>query len=187
MRAVHLQTEYLKNPIGIDIRKPRFFWQCEGGKRQSAYRIIARRLKTGGMKADTESSDEDAGIIWDTGKVSSASMTHIQYEGEALHSRDIVIWNVQLWDEEDRQGEVSEARFEMGLLDPADWTARWITGDYKPKKKERYPVDYFRKEFRLTQDRENVVSARLYATAHGVYDAEINGRYIEDFVFKAGM
>ena len=187
MRAVHLRTEYLKNPIGIDIRKPRFFWQCEGGKKQTAYRITARRLAVGGVKTDTGTSDEDTEIIWDTGKVSSASMTHIQYEGEALHSRDIVIWNVQLWDEKDRQGEVSEARFEMGLLDPADWTAKWITGDYKPKKKERYPVDYFRKEFRITQDRENVVSVRLYATARGVYDAEINGKYIEDFVLAPGV
>ena len=48
-------------------------------------------------------------------------------------------------------------------------------------------MDYFRKEFRLAQDRENVVSARLYATAHGVYDAEINGRYIEDFVLAPGV
>ena len=187
MRAVHLRTEYLKNPIGIDIRKPRFFWQCEGGKKQTAYRITARRLAVGGMKSDAASRNEDAGIIWDTGKVSSASMTQIRYEGEALQSRDIVVWSVQLWDEEDKAGEVSEASFEMGLLNPADWTARWITGDYKPKKKERYPVDYFRKEFRLAQDRENVVSARLYATAHGVYDAEINGRYIEDFVLAPGV
>lgn len=188
MRAVHLRTEYLKNPIGIDIRKPRFFWQCEGGKKQTAYRITARRLAVGGVKTDTGTSDEDTEIIWDTGKIFSSSMTHIRYEGEALQSRDIVIWSVQLWDEEDRGGEVSEARFEMGLLDPADWTGRWITGDYKPKKKERYPVDYFRKEFQITQNRENVRSARLYATAHGVYDAEINGRYyIEDFVLAPGV
>lgn len=187
MRAVHLRTEYLKNPIGIDIRKPRFFWQCEGGKKQTAYRITARRLAVGGVKTDTGTSDEDTEINWDTGKIFSSSMTHIQYEGKTLQSRDIVIWSVQLWDEEDRTGEVSEARFEMGLLDPADWTARWITGDYKPKKKERYPVDYFRKEFQITQNRENVRSARLYATAHGVYDAEINGSYIEDFVLAPGV
>ena len=187
MRAVHLRTEYLKNPIGIDIRKPRFFWQCEGGKKQTAYRITARRKAFGNVSAEKKTAEMADDIVWDTGKVSSASMTHIQYEGKTLHSRDLVIWSVQLWDEEDRQGEVSEARFEMGLLDPADWKAKWITGDYKPKKKERYPVDYFQKDFRLTQNRENVVSARLYATAHGVYDAKINGRYIEDFVLAPGV
>lgn len=38
MRATRLRVEYLKNPIGIDITKPRLSWNCEGGKKQSAYR-----------------------------------------------------------------------------------------------------------------------------------------------------
>ena len=42
MKAIHLQTEYLENPVGIDVIKPRLFWNCEGGKRQTAYRITAR-------------------------------------------------------------------------------------------------------------------------------------------------
>ena len=62
MRAVHLRTEYLKNPIGIDIRKPRFFWQCEGGKKQTAYRITARRLAVGGMKSDAASRMKMPGL-----------------------------------------------------------------------------------------------------------------------------
>lgn len=177
MRAVHLRTEYLKDPVGIGIRKPRFFWNCESGKKQSAYRITAKRAQAGGEQE----------TVWDTGKVCSASMTHIPYEGKTLHSRDRILWSVQLWDEEDRPGETSQAQFEMGLLEPSDWEGKWITGDYKPKKKDRYPVDYFRKEFRLKGDEENIVSARLYATAHGVYDVEINGRHIEDFVLAPGM
>ena len=31
MNAVKLRTEYLKNPMGIDITQPRLFWNCEGG------------------------------------------------------------------------------------------------------------------------------------------------------------
>ncbi len=177
MRAVHLRTEYLKDPVGIGIRKPRFFWNCESGKKQSAYRITAKRAQAGGEQE----------TVWDTGKVCSASMTHIPYEGKTLHSRDRILWSVQLWDEEDRPGEPSQAQFEMGLLEPSDWEGKWITGDYKPKKKERYPADYFRKEFRLKGNGENIVSARLYATAHGVYDVEINGRHIEDFVLAPGI
>ena len=57
MRAVHLRTEYLKNPIGIDIRKPRFFWQCEGGKKQSAYRITARRKTFGNVSAEKKTAE----------------------------------------------------------------------------------------------------------------------------------
>ena len=40
MRAVRLRTEYLKDPIGIDIPRPRLFWNCEGGLRQTAYQIV---------------------------------------------------------------------------------------------------------------------------------------------------
>ncbi len=169
MKAVHLRTEYLKNPLGLGILKPRFSWNCSGGKRQSAYRITAVRGNE---------------MIWDTGRVSSGSMTHIRYEGKTLESRDIVEWTVQLWDENGREGEKASGRFEMGLLNPSDWSASWITGDYNPKKKMRYPVDCFRKEFRAEK---KVVSARLYATAHGVYDVEINGRHIEDFVLAPGV
>ena len=30
MKAVKLKTEHLKNPFGIDIKNPRFMWNCEG-------------------------------------------------------------------------------------------------------------------------------------------------------------
>ena len=40
MKAINLKTEYLINPIGIDIQNPRLMWTCEGDKRQSAYRIL---------------------------------------------------------------------------------------------------------------------------------------------------
>ena len=36
-----LRTEYLINPIGIDITKPRLMWNVAEGKRQSGFEIIA--------------------------------------------------------------------------------------------------------------------------------------------------
>ena len=62
MKAIDLKTEYLVNPIGIDIQKPRLVWNCEGGIKQSAYRIVA---VSGGKTA------------WDSGKVKSGSMRAI--------------------------------------------------------------------------------------------------------------
>ena len=102
MRAIRLRTSYLNNPIGIDITKPRFYWNCEGGEKQSAYEIIA---VCNGKE------------IWKTGKVKSSTMTHIPYAGEPLQSRDMVTWKVRLWDEKDQLGEWNSATFEMGLLE----------------------------------------------------------------------
>ena len=72
MTAIHLKTEYLKNPISIDIVKPRLFWNCAGGTRQAAYRILCR--------------DEQQNVLWDSGKMESASMQTV-YAGVPLTSR----------------------------------------------------------------------------------------------------
>ena len=106
------------------------------------------------------------------------------YSGQALKSRTRVLWKVCLWDEQDSQGEWSEeAAFEIGLLSPSDWKASWIKGDYKVDPKKRYPVDCFRKRFVS----RNVVKARLYATACGVYEGCINGSRIGNFVLAPGV
>ena len=173
MRAINLQTEYLKNPIGIDIRQPRLFWNCEKGRVQSAYRIVAVR--------------DDGKQMWDTGKVKSSRMTHIFYGGRRLDSRKRILWKVKLWDENDQEGDWSgEAVFELGLLDAADWKAKWITGDYRSKKKERYPVDCFRKDFAVSGGKK-IRKARMYATACGVYEGRLNGQRIGDFILAPGI
>ena len=171
MRAVRLQTEYMTTPLGIGNLNPRFFWNCEGGRTQSAYQIIASR---------------EGKIIWDTGKVLSSDMTHIPYKGKSLMSRDVVQWKVTLWDENDCAGETSESFFEIGLTDAAELSAKWISGDYKPDPKKRYPVDYFSKSFSLKPGKR-IKKARIYATARGVYDVTIDGITIRDFVLAPGM
>ncbi len=169
MRAVRLRTEYLNNPLGIDIVKPRLSWNCEDGSKQTASQIVCR--------------DDGGNLLWDSGKVSSSSM-YADYEEGKLESRTSVLWQVRLWDEEDRAGEWSDpGRFELGLLHPTDWQAKWITGDYRVDKKRRYPVDCFRKEFICGE----VKKARLYITACGLYEAELNGRRVGSFVLAPGI
>ena len=157
MKAINLRTEYLVNPVGIDIRRPRLMWICEGGIRQTAYQIVTEK--------------------WDSGKVSDSSM-HADYP-EILSDRERVNWKVRLWDENDQPGEWSAAFFEMGI---SDWKASWITGDYAPKKKERYPVDCFRKVFTS----RSVITARLYISACGEYEARINGKRVGNFILAPG-
>lgn len=169
MKAINLRTEYLAEPLGLGNAKPRFCWNCVGGAAQTAYRIVCRR---------------DGSVVWDSGEVETSSMTHVTYGGEALRSRDRVEWSITLRDEHGEWGESSESRFELGLLSPSDRYAKWITGNYKAKKNVRYPVDCFRTVFRANKP---VASARLYASARGIYDVTVNGRRIEDFILAPGM
>lgn len=168
LTATDLRTEYLTDPLGIDLTTPRLFWTCTGAISQSAYQVVARR------------GDE---LVWDSGKVASSRMAGVEWGGPTLASRDAVVWEVRLWDEDDRPGPWSRAGFEIGLLDGAHWSATWVTGDYRPRKKERYPVDHFRKVFDLA----DVGSARLYITACGLYRATLNGRRVGDFVLAPGF
>lgn len=169
MKAIRLRCEYLKNPIGIDIKKPRLFWNCEGGIKQTAYQIVA--------------NDDNGELLWDSGKVQSSSMTHIEYGGK-ISSRLCVNWKVILWDENDVCGDFSEkAYFEIGLLNDFDWKAKWISGDYSVDKKNRYPVDCFKRDFKLEKD---IQSARLYITACGIYEAVLNDKRIGNFVLAPG-
>lgn len=169
MKAIRLRTEYLSRPLGLGNTSPRFYWNCEGGKRQTAYRIICRRAGE---------------TIWDSGRVESSEMTHIPYAGEPLHSRDQITWTLRLWDENGEPGEEAESSFEIGLTESTDWQAKWISGDYRPKKNVRYPVDCFRKDF--SADGE-IAHARLYASARGIYDVTVNGKRLGDFILAPGM
>lgn len=171
MKAIHLKVDYLNQPIGIDLSIPHFFWNCQKGITQTAYRIYVR--------------NEEGEELWDTGKVSSQKMTHILYEGKNLDSRNCVFWKVKLWDEKDQEGEWSEeACFEMGLLHPTDWKAKWISGNYKVNKKQRYPIDCFLKEMNIEKE---VKKARLYITACGLYEAQIDQNKIGTFCLAPGI
>lgn len=88
-----------------------------------------------------------------------------------------------LWDENDTPGEPSVSWFELGLLASTDWTAKWTSGNYTPKKNRRYPVDCFRKSFPA---KGRVVRARLYASACGLYALTLNGKRVGDCVLAPG-
>lgn len=167
MKAIRLRTEYLKAPIGIDMDKPRLFWNCEGGEKQTAYQIVA--------------SDDVGNPLWDSGKVESGSM-RAEF-GVAVPPKTKAIWRVRLWDENDEAGDWEEASFETGFPKGESWAAQWITGNYRVNRKRRYPVDCFRKQFSA----DHVKKARLYITACGLYEAKLNGERVGNFILAPGI
>ncbi len=115
--------EYLANPLAIDAQQPRLTWefvqQGARGARQTAWRILVA------SRPDILAAGR--GDVWDSAKVASAESVNVTYGGRPLRSRERVHWKVQAWDERDRPGPWSApAEWTMGLLDPGDWSARWI-------------------------------------------------------------
>lgn len=155
-----LRCEYLENPLGIDVRQPRFSWVLEHpqrGELQSAYQIL--------VAASLSLLDTQKGGPWDSGKVESDDSMQVVYAGQPLTSGRRYYWKVRYWDREGRVSPYSEpAWFEMGLLSRDEWKGQWVSGG-----------NQLRKEFQLSGA---VARARVYITALGYYELRINGARI---------
>jgi alpha-L-rhamnosidase len=118
----NLRCEYRINPLGIDVARPRLSWQLQDSRRgaaQTAFQVV--------VSTDPEFRDPRA-VTWDSGKVASDQSIHVVYAGRPLQSRGRYCWKVRTWDAAGKPTEYAQpAWWEMGLLNPADWKARWIT------------------------------------------------------------
>ncbi|MCJ7449628.1 MAG: glycoside hydrolase family 78 protein [Bacteroidales bacterium] len=170
-----LTVEHKKNPVGIDVLQPRFSWKISGTGNnilQTAYSIrVATNQKFSSSKT-----------VWQSGKISSDESVLIAYNGPSLKSEQKYFWQVKIWDNKGRESKWSEtAYWEMGLLSPSDWKAKWIEmeGDTN-----RYsPSPHFRKEFSISK---TVSKAVVYVTSHGFYELHMNGQKVGDQVLTPG-
>ncbi|MFC0513731.1 family 78 glycoside hydrolase catalytic domain [Mucilaginibacter angelicae] len=172
--SVHkLLTENRINPIGLDERVPRFSWQLASNKRnvfQAAYQIQVFTSAKG--KA-----------FWDSGKILSAQSVFVPYAGSPLQSGKQYWWVVKVWDNYDKKPAVSDtASFRMAFLNESDWKAKWIEPGFAEDSVMR-PSPLFRKVFSANK---KILSAIAYITAHGLYEARINGVKIGNAYFTPG-
>ncbi len=158
----NLKCEYRVDPLGLDCPKPRFFWQSADPRpnaRQTKYRIVVDGL-------------------WDSGEVTSDESIQIEYAGAPLKSRTRATWRVMTWDQNGVPSPWSaDATFELALLDRAEWKGSWIASPIVGGPYTSPPTPLLRKAFTLSMP---IASARLYITALGLYDAELNGQRVGD-------
>ena len=172
--SVHkLLAENRINPIGLDEPAPRFSWQLESKKRnvlQVAYQVQVFTSAKGK-------------IFWDSGKVQNAESVFVPYAGSPLQSGQKYFWVVKVWDNYKETPAISDtASFRMAFLNVSDWKARWIEPGFTEDSVMR-PSPLFRKAFSANK---RVLSAIAYITAHGLYEAQINGVRIGDAYFTPG-
>jgi len=178
--SVHnLRCEYKTNPLGIDEMQPRFSWELLSDQRdvmQTAFQI-----KVAKSQADLKKSKN---LVWDSRKVNSDQSIHIEYIGTTLESRQRYYWQLEVWDNQGNATVYNEPTFwEMALLSPNDWQAKWIEVTWNEDPKVSQPVQLFRKDFDL---QKKIKSARLYVTSWGVYQATINGKDVTEDIFTPG-
>ena len=165
-----LRAEQLLRPLGLGVRRPRFsWWLPAGAETQRGYRLRA-----------------DNG--WDTGLVHSGESVLVPYDGPALQSGQRVVWQVKVWTDLGESGWSAPEPFELGLLDASDWSAAWIGPcEAEPGAPGERPAHRLRASFELGQAQAAAGPARLYATAHGIYEAFLNGERVGDIELAPGF
>ncbi|WP_156372371.1 glycoside hydrolase family 78 protein [Arthrobacter sp. Leaf337] len=160
-----LRFEHHEEPFGIGEERPRLSWQVTSetpGWVQSAY-----ELELG--------PDEEHLVSY--GRTESAEQLLQPWPAPPLRSRQRVAARVRVWGSDD--GGPSEwgpvANVEAGLLNPADWQAAMIRPSWDETSEDTEPASRLSRTFEVTG---TVASARLYASARGVYVAWINGRRV---------
>lgn len=178
LKVSELLCENMTNPIGLDAKQPSFSWQLSGNQRglvQTAYEIRV------GHHQATLAHGKD--LIWKSGRVISDQSVHVPYNGTPLSSATKYYWQVKVWDASGKASAWSDIAFwQMGLLNPSDWKAKWIR-QTTPESPGHQPSPIFRKQFSTAKQ---IASATAFITAHGLYEAFINGHRVGDDYLTPG-
>ncbi len=185
VNITNLKCEYKANPIGVDIRKPRFSWELESGKRgvkQTAYQIL--------VSSDIEQLQNGNADIWNSRRINSDQTIHVYYEGIPLESNRKYYWIVNVWDQKGKLYRSEPAFWTSGLLDPDDWKAKWIgldraMGSDHPEKPHReLSARMLRFEFNVGKE---IKSATAFISGLGLFELYINGQKIGDQVLVPAL
>lgn len=174
-----LRLEYLSDPLGVDVLRPRFSWQLTTSTRNTMQ--TAYELQVGRSASEV---DQGKASLWDSGRIPSDASVFVDYAGPPVESRTRYFWRVRVWDSHRGVSPWSPvASWETGLLRSADWTARWIGEAPRPDDSLPSPSPLLRRSFRPNGA---IRSARVYVTSLGLYELYLNGQRVGDQLFTPG-
>lgn len=164
---VALQAEHHENGFGIGHASPRLSWRFGETTlkswTQAAYEITIER---GGKEEKY--------------KVDGADSVLVPWPASPLASREIARVKVTVTGSDGTTATSPDLVVEAGLLERTDWKGQFVSS-------EPQAVDQPKRPFRLTKKfTSNGTTGRVYATALGVYQIEINGKVVGDHVLAPG-
>ena len=168
-----VRCEHHDVALGIGEARPRLSWKIDTADED--WTQLAYELQVA----------SDAGVVESSGRIDSAESVLVPWPAAALGSRTRRRIRVRVWGSTDEHPTEwsAPAIVETGLLEAADWTAQLISPDRASDDTPDQPPTLFRRNF---QARSDIDSARLYLTAHGVVQAEINGERVGQDVLTPG-
>lgn len=173
VKITSVRAEQLRETLGIGANQPRLSWRIETRAQnwiQSAYEIACY--------------GPDGQVYGQTGRIESDQSILVAWQFPPLPSRQQVRIQVRVWGKDGSESAWSEPlTIETGLLEAEDWHARFISPDWDEDTEQSNPSPYLRREFDV---RTGVKAARLYISALGLYEAQINGTLVGDQVLAPG-
>lgn len=171
-RVVALRAEHVADGV-VGVGAPRLSWQVASdapGWVQSAYQVRVRGAVAGVGAGNGAAAA--AGGWREAPPVASAEQVLVPWPFGPLVSRERVEVAVRVAGPDGEGDWSAPLAVEAGLLERSDWVA----GLVRPPRRGDDECAYLRREF-VAGD---VVRARLYATAQGVYEVRLNGRKVGD-------
>ncbi|KAF1955373.1 hypothetical protein CC80DRAFT_564968 [Byssothecium circinans] len=168
VQIVNVSVEHHHNGFAIFHSRPRI--SCRFGATpvkgwtQASYTLIISR---GG-------NDE-------TYEISSSESVLVPWPSSPLSSREVANIRVRATGKDGSQTNWATLDIEVALLEPSQWKARLISGPRQPRDEPKPPF-----RVRKTFNCSATGPARLYATSHGIYQVEINGKVVGDELLTPG-
>ncbi|MDO9397045.1 MAG: glycoside hydrolase family 78 protein [Herbiconiux sp.] len=166
-----LTAEHLREPLGLGTATPRLSWKTAAGPGWHQGRYELRIERATGQEHFAVDSAEQVLVPWPAEPLRSRETATVRVRVSGPHGEEPSPWSDPLV-------------LEAGLLDPLDWTAAGIQPPWHEDHSDddrRPPL--FRHGFPLPDAPRR---ARLYVTAHGLTQLEINGRRVGDDVLAPG-
>lgn len=117
----------------------------------------------------------------ETFDVTSSASVLVPWPTLPLASREVVQVKVQATGKDGSKTNWASIVLEAALLERSDWAAKLISGPAQSPDEPKRPFRV-RKSFSCS----STGSARLYATAHGIYQVEINGKVVGEDLLTPG-
>ncbi|KAI8286561.1 hypothetical protein K4K59_007044 [Colletotrichum sp. SAR11_240] len=169
-----LSFEHHRLALGIAESEPRISWRFGGNAvdwQQTSYDLEVIRGTGGAPSIHSVNSSDSLLVPWPESPLSAAEQATVRARAHGQSGQPSTPWSD--W-----------VTVETGLLNSSDWLgAVPIAADRDTEIDAPKRPIYFRKTFPVTA---NVSSARLYITALGLYEAEINGNRVGDLVLAPG-
>jgi alpha-L-rhamnosidase len=172
-----LSFEHHRSAFGIAESKPRISWIFEGNAidwTQKGYDIEITQGADGVPNVFNVDSSDSVLVPWPGPPLKSAESASVRARAHGDNGNTSTGWSAAF-------------TVETGLLSSEDWSgAVPIAADRTTEIQTAKRPILFRKAFEIASSTSKVSSARLYITALGLYEAEINGMRVGDLVLAPG-